>query len=88
MLRSSRWVVPAVLVLFVQVAGFTPALAAAGQLDPSFGGDGKVRTHFAEGSDDDAYGVAVQPNGRIVAAGHSFRRGSHDRFALARYLAA
>jgi uncharacterized delta-60 repeat protein len=55
------------------VARFT----ADGQLDPTFGGDGVVRTHFAPGSLDSAQDVAVEPNGDIVVAGS---------FAVARYL--
>jgi uncharacterized delta-60 repeat protein len=51
-----------------------------GRLDSTFGGDGKVRTDFAAGSDDSANAVAIQADGKIVAAGFS-----HDRFALARY---
>src|SRR5262245_10342522 len=55
---------------------------ADGSLDTSFDGDGKVLTDFTRG-DDDAYSVAVQPDGRIVAAGQA---GSFNtRFALARY---
>ena len=49
-----------------------------GSLDPSFDGDGKVTTDF--GGFDVANGVAVYPDGRVVAAGRS----SGD-FALARY---
>ena len=51
-----------------------------GTLDPRFGGDGKVRTHFSAGI---ALGicVAIQGNGRVVAAGWV-----GGRFALARYL--
>jgi uncharacterized delta-60 repeat protein len=60
-----------------------------GTLDASFGedGSGKIRTHFADGTDDGASAVAIQANGKIVAAGYS-RGASHRRFALARYLAA
>ena len=83
MFQSSRWAFPAALFLFVQVAGSTPALAAAGQLDTSFGGDGKVTTHFAKRSFDTGFGVALQSNGKIVAVG--FSQQSHSRFALARY---
>lgn len=46
------------------VARFT----ASGQLDPSFGGTGYVSTAFANSSGDLA-SLAVQPDGRIVAAG-------------------
>jgi uncharacterized delta-60 repeat protein/uncharacterized repeat protein (TIGR01451 family) len=50
-----------------------------GSLDPAFGTGGKVRTDFAGGSDQ-AYGVVVQPDGRIVAAG-----GTGSVWELARY---
>jgi uncharacterized delta-60 repeat protein len=55
-----------------------------GTLDASFGTDGKVTTDFSGGSDDRAAAVAIQPDGRIVAAGFSsfnFR----TEFALTRY---
>ncbi|MFE2587261.1 calcium-binding protein, partial [Streptomyces sp. NPDC059378] len=50
-----------------------------GSLDTGFDGDGIVRTDL--GDYDSVEGLAVQPDGRIVAAG-----GSGSRFALARYL--
>ena len=56
-----------------------------GTLDPAFGGgQGFVTTQFAPGSNDFATAVVLQPDGRIVAAGHSNAGGSAD-FALARY---
>ena len=55
-----------------------------GTLDPSFSGDGKVLTNFGT-SDDVAYALALQPDGKIVVAGYSNASGSLD-FALARYL--
>lgn len=54
---------------------------ADGTLDDSFGGDGIVRTDMSP-SEDIAYGVAIQANGRIVAVG---RAGLKSRFALVRY---
>jgi uncharacterized delta-60 repeat protein len=57
------------------------ALATGGQLDTSFGGGGKVTTDFAEGEFDGAYAVAIQADGKIVAAGQAGGR----FFALARY---
>src|SRR3569832_2279952 len=53
--------------------GARPALAAAGDLDPTFGSGGRVVTDFA----DDRFGVAaeraramvVQPDGKLVVAG-------------------
>ena len=52
-----------------------------GTLDPSFDYDGKVATDFTTGGDG-AYAVAIQQDGRIVAAGYAADGG---RFALARY---
>ncbi|HRI62290.1 MAG TPA: T9SS type A sorting domain-containing protein, partial [Saprospiraceae bacterium] len=42
--------------------------AQPGTLDPSFGSSGKVTADFAN-DEDRAYAVAVQPDGKIVAAG-------------------
>lgn len=53
-----------------------------GTLDASFGGDGLVTTEFPGGR---AFGLAMQPDGKIVAAGGG---GAGADFALARYLAA
>jgi uncharacterized delta-60 repeat protein len=61
----------------------SPASAAAGQLDPSFGDEGKVATSFANGAL--AAAVAIQPNARIVAAGSTFADPNQLEFALARY---
>jgi uncharacterized delta-60 repeat protein len=56
-----------------------------GGLDATFGGDGKVITNFNTGSDV-ATSVAVQDDGRIVAAGWSGpARSNNYRFAVARY---
>jgi uncharacterized delta-60 repeat protein len=54
-----------------------------GSLDPSFDGDGKLNTDFAGGSDE-AFAVALQPDGKIVAAGHAGGPGILD-FGLVRY---
>jgi uncharacterized delta-60 repeat protein len=61
-----------------------PALAAAGVLDSSFGVAGKVMTNISSGFDA-AFGVAIQDDGAIVAAGKE--SGAGGRFALARYIA-
>ena len=55
---------------------------ADGSLDTTFDADGKVTTDFA-GSHDEALGVAIQGNGKIVAAG--FAGIFPGDFALARY---
>jgi uncharacterized delta-60 repeat protein len=53
---------------------------ADGDLDPSFSDDGKVITRFTEGWDE-AQAVALQEDGKIVAAGTA----NQHRFAVARY---
>lgn len=61
--------------------------ARDGSLDGSFGDGGKVRTRFTRGPDI-AFGVALQPDRRIVVAGHAggTRSARRDhRFVVARY---
>jgi uncharacterized delta-60 repeat protein len=61
---------------------------ANGSLDTSFGTKGKVQTEFSgSGSDDHAYGMAIQGNGKIVAAGTygPYSSPTLADFALARY---
>jgi len=56
-----------------------------GQPDPTFGGgDGKVSTDFAGGRDE-AHGLAIQPDGKLLLGGWATRAG-RAQFALARYL--
>jgi uncharacterized delta-60 repeat protein len=55
-----------------------------GTLDTTFGGDGKVISNFTTGGDA-AYRVAIQADGKIVAAGSAGFNGLGARFALARY---
>ncbi|WP_405821563.1 calcium-binding protein [Streptomyces sp. NBC_01390] len=60
------------------------AIAAPGDLDPTFSGDGKVLTGFAD--DDQARDVAVQPDGKIVSVGASADYSVlESRFALTRH---
>src|SRR5215207_5037751 len=53
----------------------------AGDLDPTFGGDGKVTTNFRFG--EELRNVAINADGKIVVAGCTGGRGSP--IALARY---
>jgi uncharacterized delta-60 repeat protein len=55
-----------------------------GKLDPSFNGTGKVTTAMSSGQDD-ANSLALQPDGKLVAAGASLDGSGNFRFALARY---
>jgi uncharacterized delta-60 repeat protein len=57
---------------------------ADGTLDDSFGTLGKVTTSFG-GSDNEANAVAIQANGKIVAAGFGPASPGNGGFALARY---
>ena len=75
---------------------FLPALAAAlvfpaapinagpGDMDATFGGTGKVTTAIGGTGSDIIRSMAMQGDGRIVAAGYSYNGGNVD-FALARY---
>src|SRR5262245_31599334 len=54
----------------------------SGTLDPSFGTGGKVTTDF--GGSEGVSSLALQPDGKIVAAGGASINGS-SVFALARY---
>jgi uncharacterized delta-60 repeat protein len=55
-----------------------------GTLDDTFDGDGKVISPFA-GHGGAAYSLAIQDDGRIVAAGSSGFNGAESFFAVARY---
>ena len=73
--------------LFLTIAalgvGVSSATADPGQVDVSFGGEGALRTNLG-GTYDWAYATAIQPDGKILAAGVSEGKGTYD-FALARY---
>ena len=65
----------------VLVEGFAVArYTTAGAPDPSFSGDGETATAIRYRTSDEARGVALQADGKIVAAGSS-----GTQFALARY---
>jgi len=89
--RGSQWLgLLAVLGLLALLPAMTSVQSAmqtscmtGGNLDPTFDTDGRVTTDFGS-SGDVAYAVAVQPDGKIVAAGYSGIFGTID-FALARY---
>jgi uncharacterized delta-60 repeat protein len=70
-----------------QVAVAAPAHASPGDLDPSFGTGGKVVTDIA-GQLDEAFAVAVQAGGKLVAAGRADESdvSALGDFALVRYL--
>jgi uncharacterized delta-60 repeat protein len=68
----------------------------AGSLDPTFGNGGKVTTNISTYTgdtygvnyqQDDAYGVAIQDDGKIVVGGRSFTSSGTTEGVLVRYLA-
>jgi uncharacterized delta-60 repeat protein len=74
------------LTLIILISSWTvsnPVWAFAGELDQTFGMNGKVTTAFS-GIGDSGNAVALQTDGKIVVAGTTFI-GSHEDFALARY---
>ncbi len=72
-------------VLIVSSGFLHRAQAASGDLDTGFGNGGTVRTDFS-GNIDQANAVAVQPDGKIVAAGSSFSSAKTvEDFIVARY---
>ncbi len=54
-----------------------------GSFDSAFGNSGKVLTAIGNG-DDYAYALALQPDGRLIAAGYCLNGSNYD-FCLARY---
>ena len=59
-------------------------LSPNGKLDPSFGSGGQVVTDFSN-SEDAANAIAIQPDGKILAAGFANTPGGGQDFALVRY---
>ncbi|MFY0566500.1 hypothetical protein ACN28E_22060 [Archangium lansingense] len=55
-----------------------------GTLDSTFGSGGRVVTDF-DGRIDGIQGLALQPNGRIVAVGNSFSGATNHDFGIVRY---
>ena len=76
----------AAAIMLVFSASGQMAQAADGDLDPTFGTGGKVMTDFNH-STDIAYAVALQSDGKLVAAGTTYTNNdySNEDFAIARY---
>ncbi len=77
---KSKSLILALALAAAVVLGVASSQAAPGDLDPSFGENGVVTS----GPNGEAIGVAIQPDGKIVAAG-SAQSDSGARFAVARY---
>ena len=68
----------------VALVSATPARAAPGDLDPTFGRGGIVRTDLTP-AEDDGFAVAIQSDGKIVVAGEAGIGGPNPPFAIVRY---
>ena len=80
--RRFASLIPIVLIPIVLVAVIVATvLAAEGDLDTTFDGDGIVTTAFVDSAL--AYDVVIQADGKIVVAGETLA--DNDKFALARY---
>lgn len=64
----------------------SPVLLADGMPDPDFGTAGLVTTNFGMFGMDDVAALAVQPDGRAIAAGRTFPNLAQSFMAVARYL--
>ena len=58
---------------------------ANGSIDNTFGANGKVITDFGSNNEDKAFGLIIQPDGKIIAAGYALGLSSYD-YAISRYL--
>lgn len=86
MRESKSLFLAAIIVILTMAAGVViQAQTTTGNLDPTFGTGGTVRTDFA-GNIDQANAVVVQSNGQIIAAGSSFSNSKTvEDFIVARY---
>jgi uncharacterized delta-60 repeat protein len=82
MLRRSAVAIVSVIALVALSSRW--AAAAAGDLDPSFGQGGRVRSDYGTGQDG-LNDLALQPDGKIVAVGQ-VGDGISDDFIVVRYL--
>jgi uncharacterized delta-60 repeat protein len=57
----------------------------SGALDPTFGTGGRVITDFYGSFDDNATGVALQPDGKIIVVGQTHDPSTGENVAMARY---
>ena len=76
----------AATILLTIFASFQTVRAADGDLDPTFGSGGQVMTDFTH-STDLANAVAIQPDGKLVVVGTTYKQNdfSDEDFAVARY---
>ena len=88
--RAGLWFIRlglrAALSLILLIGSQNVGMAAAGDLDPTFGVGGKVTTDLKR-STDLANAVAVQTDGKLVVVGETYKNNdsSNEDFAVARY---
>jgi uncharacterized delta-60 repeat protein len=82
MIRRATLPLVSAFVLLLSVA--PAAMSAPGHLDPTFGGDGIVRTDLTRFGDY-GFAIALQPDGKIVVAGTKGLGGQNARVAVVRY---
>ena len=73
------------LAMIVSMLAFTVVLAAPGDLDTTFSGDGKVTTDIGGGREDGVNEIALQTDGKIVVAGWRNDPVRANDLAVARY---
>jgi uncharacterized delta-60 repeat protein len=73
------------LAMVVSMLAFTIALAAPGDLDTTFSGDGKVITDISGGREDTLHEIALQTDGKIVVVGYRDDPVRVLDFAVVRY---
>jgi uncharacterized delta-60 repeat protein len=75
------------IVMVSSLLTYTVALAAGGDLDLTFSGDGKVITNSGGSFNDQVRGMAIQSNGKIVVVGdsHITFGGAGTNFMVARF---
>ena len=83
-IRVSLKVLAVAVLLLVLAIPSATATNRSGTLDPSFGTNGRVTVGFGW-RQAEAEAMVSQPDGKIVAAGHSLTSESASRFTLARY---
>ena len=79
-----RATLPLMSALALVLSAAPAAMSAPGDLDPTFGGDGIVRTDLTR-FEDHGFAIALQSDGKIVVAGTKGLGGPNARVAVVRY---
>src|SRR3954463_8902898 len=79
-----RATLPLMSAFALMLSAAPAAMSAPGDLAPTFGGDGIVRTDLTR-FEDDGFAIALQPDGKIVVAGTMGLGGPNARVGVVRY---